>query len=101
MGSSPHCRWQGDDLVLTVRISPGAQKDAVSVDASGIRIKVQAPPVDGKANKQLRKYLGQCFDLPQSRIQIVRGQSGRLKTIRIERPTSLPDFVRCPRKVDP
>jgi hypothetical protein len=52
----------------------------------GDRLKVQltAPPVDGAANEALRAFLGKALGVAKSRIEIVRGETSRKKTLRVE-----------------
>lgn len=49
-----------------------------------IKVKIQAPPVEGKANKAVIRYLSDIFQVRESEIEIVRGETGRDKTIRIQ-----------------
>lgn len=86
-------RWDGDDLVLTVRVIPRAAGDSVVAEADCLRIRITAPPVEGKANEHLAKLLGKLFGVPKSRVTVARGSASRAKTIRINAPTRLPDFL--------
>lgn len=45
---------------------------------------MQAPPLEGKANKALFRFLHQIFDIPETRFDLVQGESNRDKVIRIE-----------------
>jgi len=85
-----HC-WQGDALLLELAIQPGAAKSHISgLHGERLKIRIQAPPVDGKANAELTKFLADAFDTPRSRIKILRGENSRTKTVRIDRPVSCP-----------
>lgn len=80
-------QWKDQDLLLSVRIQPGASKDEiVGIQGSHLKIRVSAPPQDGKANKQLIKFLGNHFRVAKSRIQLLSGESGREKRILITSP---------------
>ena len=48
--------------------------------------RVQAPPVDGKANEAVVRLLAERFDVPKSRIALVSGETSRLKTFEIPDP---------------
>ena len=48
-----------------------------------VKIRLTAPPVEGKANKALIKFLSDVLDVPKSRIEIVAGQTGRDKLVSI------------------
>ena len=78
-------RWDGEDLELRVRVQPRAPKDAfVEPDPSGdyYRIRLKAPPVEGKANQALRRFIADAFDVTLSQVEI-------LESLR-EFPSSLP-----------
>ncbi len=49
-----------------------------------VKIRLKAPPVDGKANKELIEFLSDILDVPPSRIEIVAGQTHRNKLVAIE-----------------
>jgi uncharacterized protein (TIGR00251 family) len=84
-------RWQSSDLVLFRRIQPGALKDTFG-DSTVDRVKIliTAPPIDGKANQHLIKFLSRQFKTPQSDIWIESGVGSRNKRIRICSPARLP-----------
>lgn len=70
---------------INVHISPGARKNqVVEITSEGVtKIKISAPPVDGKANLALIKYLSNVLNIPVSKIQIGRGEKSRNKLVRI------------------
>lgn len=71
-------------MQLFCLIKPNSKIDAVSVNPDGsLRIKIKAPPVDGKANEYLVKYLSEIFNLPKKNIQILSGFTGSHKRINI------------------
>ena len=72
-------------------MQPKASRDAF-VGLYGERLKVQitAPPVDGKANMHLLKYIGKEFGVAKTRVSIIRGESSRQKMLAIVDPTILP-----------
>jgi uncharacterized protein (TIGR00251 family) len=72
------------DCILSVKVSPGASKDAVAglmEDGATWRIRIAAPPVDGKANDALIRFLSRLLGVPRSAITIRRGSSGRSKDL--------------------
>jgi uncharacterized protein len=84
-------RWEDGHLYLRLRVQPRASRDGVG-DVVGGRIKVQlnAPPVDGKANAHLIRFMARAFDVKRSAVRITRGETGRDKTLRISAPGRLP-----------
>lgn len=55
-----------------------------------MKIRLTAPPVDGKANEQARKLLAKAFDVGVSRVSLIRGRNSRDKIFRIVAPERLP-----------
>jgi len=70
---------------IKIRVIPRAKKtEIVGALADGtLKIKLKAPPVDGKANEELIEFLSEKFDVAKSKIKIVRGEKGRNKVIEI------------------
>jgi uncharacterized protein (TIGR00251 family) len=82
--TSSYAKDVADGCTLTVRIHPGARKNAVTgIHAAALKIALTAPPVDGKANDALIEFLAETMRLPRARIAIVAGLTSRTKTIRI------------------
>lgn len=72
------------DAVIEVRVIPRASRAQIDEAADGrLRVKVTASPVDGAANEQLILLLAERFGVSRGDIVILRGHSGRLKTVRI------------------
>ena len=74
------------DTIITIRVIPRAKKSEISqVLADGtIKIRLTAPPVEGKANQALIRFLAEVFEISASRIEIISGGKGRKKIILIE-----------------
>lgn len=89
-------RWQHGALTLFCHLQPKASRDefagVLSTDKYGDRLKIRitAPPVDGKANAHLIEFLAAQFGVAKQAVSIVSGDSGRHKTVRIENPKHLP-----------
>ncbi len=72
------------DTLLKVRVQPGASRNEIAGKRTGaVIVRVTAPPVDGRANKAACKLLAELCGIPASRVEVVRGQSGRDKVIRL------------------
>jgi hypothetical protein len=86
------CRWAGDDLILVARVTPRARRDELQEIREGVlRIRLQAPPVDGKANAQLIKFIAGELGVPASRIVLLAGETSRNKRLRVRGPLRIPD----------
>jgi uncharacterized protein (TIGR00251 family) len=87
-----HYRWQGSDLILHCHLQPKASKDEIAgLHGDRLKLRITAPPVDGKANTHLINWLSQLFQTPRSRISILQGELGRQKTLLIADPGTLPE----------
>ena len=72
---------------LDVRVVPRAHRDEVGGERDGrLVIRTTAPPVEGAANKAVRRVLAKHFGVAPRDIEIVRGQRSRDKTVEIRRP---------------
>lgn len=70
---------------LAIRVTPRARRNEVVEVLSDqtVKIRLTAPPVEGKANDALIKYLADILDVPKSNIEIVAGQTGRDKLVSV------------------
>ncbi len=77
-------RAVANGVTLTVRAQPGAKKTAITGvygegAAAQLKIAVQAPPVEGKANLALAAFLAETFGVPKNKVEIVSGELSRSK----------------------
>lgn len=84
-------RWEGATLYLNLHIQPGARSSQfVALHGARLKVKVNAPPVEGRANETLIAFLSQQFQCSQSSIVITKGAQGRIKTVCIAQPKVIP-----------
>ena len=75
----------GDATVITLHLQPGAKRSAVcGMFGDSVKLAIQAPPVDGKANTALRTFLAARLKLPTAAVTLVSGASGRDKRVRVD-----------------
>lgn len=75
---------KGTDIVIAVHVVPRASRNEISGEFNdSLKIRLKAPPVEGKANKALRKFLAEKLNIPLNAISIITGDTGRRKRIRI------------------
>ncbi|MDB5050629.1 MAG: protein yggU [Fibrobacteres bacterium] len=71
--------------LLRVKVTPKASRNEITGVADGVlRIRIQAPPVDGAANDKARDFLAGVLGRPRSALRLEKGQTSREKTFRIE-----------------
>ncbi len=81
-----------DDTIINIRLIPRASTNKiVGVLDDAIKIRLQAPPIEGKANKALIKFLSKQLKLPASHITIISGETNRNKRILIYEATK--DYI--------
>ncbi len=69
---------------LIVRVQPGAARSrVVRFEDGALHLRVAAPPVKGKANRELVDFLSRLLDLPRSAITIDKGLTSRRKTLAV------------------
>lgn len=66
---------------MKLKISPNASKCEIVKTDTDIKIKLTAQPIEGKANKCLIEFLSKTFKIPKSNIEILKGETGREKTL--------------------
>lgn len=77
-------RQEGATASFRVHLQPKASREAIIGEVDGVlRLRVTAPPLEGRANEACLRLLARVLDLPISRLQIAAGQHGRIKTIRV------------------
>lgn len=85
-------REVGDAIELALHVQPGAKRTEVAGQhGTALKLRLAAPPVEGKANAALLRFLADAFDVPLRAVTLVRGETSREKTIRIEAPRRRPD----------
>jgi uncharacterized protein len=87
--------WRHEDakgIVLSLHVQPGAKRTEVAgVHGDALKIRLAAPPVDGKANAQLVRFLAEMFGVQSRSVTLLRGETSRQKTVRIDHPALRPD----------
>jgi hypothetical protein len=73
---------QGEFSCIQVHLQPRASRnEVVGVVQEGLKVRLCAPPVDDRANRQLVDFLAETLDLPRPNIVLLHGQKSRLKTV--------------------
>jgi uncharacterized protein (TIGR00251 family) len=71
-------------ITFEVRVAPRASRNrVVGVQDGSLKVALTAPPVDGAANEALRKLLSKTLGVSKSAVEIVRGERGRTKLLRV------------------
>lgn len=71
-------------VTLKVHLQPRASREGIDgLHGDALKVKVTAPPVEGRANKAVKKLLAEKFGLSPSQIEIIAGERSREKLLRI------------------
>lgn len=71
-------------ITLTLHIQPGAKKTEIAGrHGDALKIRLAAPPVDGKANDALIRYIADQLKLPKSAVNLKSGQTSRQKVLEV------------------
>ncbi len=83
-------------MKLALKVTPGARRNEVlgweeNYPQVGrvLKLKIAAPPVEGKANREITRYLAGLLGLPTSAVEILHGSSGRIKLVELPEGTDL------------
>jgi hypothetical protein len=70
-------------LTLDLRISPNAKRNKILglYGDKQIKVSVACPPVDGRANQTLVKFIAETFSVSKKNVEIIRGETSQTKTI--------------------
>lgn len=83
----------GEDILLRLVLQPKASRDQfVGLLGEELKVAITAPPVDGKANGHLIKFLSKQFKVAKGSITIEKGLLNRHKLVRIHNPKQRPKF---------
>ena len=85
----PYLRVQPDGVWLAVKLQPRASANEIGETMGNeLRIKVTAPPVDSAANEALIRLLAETLDCARNKVELMRGQTSRHKTVRLQGMTA-------------
>lgn len=80
-----------DGVRLRLYVQPRASRDAFVGDHDGeLKVAITAPPLDGKANAHLIKFLARAFRVAKSQVVLEKGELGRHKQLLIIHPQQIP-----------
>jgi uncharacterized protein (TIGR00251 family) len=87
-------QWQGEVLILHVHVQPNASKNEwAGLYGERLKLRIKSPPVDGKANAHLLKFIAAEFGVTKTACQLLSGESSRDKKISIQSPHLIPSFM--------
>jgi uncharacterized protein (TIGR00251 family) len=97
----PAVEWHDNTLRLTIHLQPRASRDEVKgIQGDAIRIRITAPPVEGKANEHLLRFLARQFGVARRQVELLSGDSHRRKRVQIQTPVTWPDWLPAVKRLE-
>ncbi len=73
-----------EGVTFAIKLIPRAKRDEiVGIENDALKIRIHAPPVEGRANEALIKFLAQTLNVPRTNVELVRGETSRHKVVRV------------------
>lgn len=83
-----------DIVIIHVYAQPGAKRSEISgFHGDALKIRLASPPIDGRANETLIKYIAQLFKVPLRQVELKQGDKSRHKKIAIQGSSIEPSFI--------
>ncbi|MGC2048840.1 MAG: DUF167 domain-containing protein [Gallionella sp.] len=78
------CRRDGETVTLTLHVQPGAKRSEIAgLHGAALKIRLAAPPVEGRANEALQKFIAELFAVPLRQVELKQGVQSRHKVVAI------------------
>jgi uncharacterized protein (TIGR00251 family) len=87
-------RCSSETITLTLHVQPGAKRSEISgLHGDALKIKLAAPPVEGRANEALLKFIAGLFEVPLRQVELKQGAKSRHKVVAVSGSAVLPDTL--------
>ena len=84
----------GATLTLFLHVQPGAKRTgAAGLHGDALKVRLAAPPVDGRANEALIAWLAEVFGVPARQVRLLRGEKSREKVVEISGSSRDPETL--------
>lgn len=85
-------RRNGDVITLTLHVQPGAKRtEVVGLHGEALKMRLAAPPIEGRANETLLKFIAEFFEVPILKVELKQGGQSRHKVVAITGSKIEPD----------
>ena len=92
--AQPWCSALAGGVRIAVQITPNAKKtEVIGVLDDALKLKLQAQPIEGRANEALIKFLAAALSVPKSNVTITHGLTSKRKLIDVQAAGLTPDRV--------
>ena len=81
-------------VTLTLHVQPGAKRSAIAgLHGDALKIRLAAPPIDGRANEALLKFIAGLFSVPMRNVELLQGGQSRHKVVEVTGSTVNPNSL--------
>ena len=87
-------RCSDDVITLTLHVQPGARRsEIVGLHGDALKLKLAAPPIEGRANEALLKFISGLFGVPTRQVELRQGAQSRHKVVEVVGSTVDPETL--------
>lgn len=87
-------RRDGESLSLTLHVQPGAKRTEISgLHGDALKIRLAAPPIEGRANEALLRFIADTFGVPMRQVELKQGGQSRHKVVMVAGSKVAPESV--------
>ncbi len=87
----------GDAYLLQLHVQPGAKRSELAgLHGDALKVRLAAPPIEGRANEALLRFVAELFAVPQRNVELVRGAQSRHKAVRVQGSAVDPESLLAP-----
>ena len=77
-------RRDGETITLTLHVQPGAKRSEIAgLHGNALKIRLAAPPVEGRANEALQKFIAELFAVTMRQVELKQGAQSRHKVVAV------------------
>ena len=87
-------RRNGEVIMLTLHVQPGAKRsEIIGLHGDTLKIRLAAPPVEGRANEALLKFIAELFDVTVRQVELKQGGQSRRKVVAVSGSRAGPETL--------
>ena len=77
-------RRNGENITVALHVQPGAKRSEIAgLHGDALKIRLAAPPIEGRANEALLKFIANLFDVPLRNVELKQGGQSRHKVVAV------------------
>jgi uncharacterized protein len=87
-------RREGDVIILALHVQPGAKRsETAGLHGNALKIRLAAPPIEGRANEALLRFIAELFGVPLRNVELLRGAQSRHKMVKVTGSAIVPESL--------